>query len=233
MYSFFFISMTTEKKLIAFLESFLTNERRNTFQMALSQRTNYITLAFENVFQSQNASAVLRTADCLGIKDVHVIETKNQFQIDLDIVRGASDWINMIRYGSKNTDTLTAINYIKSQGYKIVATSPHKKNNTPQSIPLNHKLAIFFGTERTGLSETIINNADDSILIPMYGMTESYNLSVSAGIILYTIMERLRNSDINWHLNEKDYDELYLNWLKKSIRKSDILVNHFLEKDNE
>jgi tRNA (guanosine-2'-O-)-methyltransferase len=78
--------------------------------------------------------------------------------------------------------------------------------------------ALFFGTERDGLSEEILKRADGFLKIPMVGFTESLNISVSAAIIIQNLTERLRNSTINWQLSEEEIIEKRLQWAKNTIK---------------
>ena len=75
------------------LSSAVTEERLALFNRIVENRTNYITVVLEDIFQAQNASAVLRTCDCTGIQNVHVIENRNKFQVDTEVAMGASKWL--------------------------------------------------------------------------------------------------------------------------------------------
>jgi tRNA (guanosine-2'-O-)-methyltransferase len=80
-----------------------------------------------------------------------------------------------------------------------------------------------------GISETIRQNADELLTIPMYGFTESFNLSVSNAIILHHLIEKIRKSDVEWRLSAKEKTELKLKWLRLVVKKSDLLVAKFHE----
>jgi len=220
-----------QKKLIEHLSNHVTEERLAQFTKVLSQRTRYITVALEDIYQSQNASAVLRTMDCFGIQDVHVIENRNEYKINPDVTLGSSKWLSINRYNTQQNNTEKAIKLLKEKNYRIVATTPHTNDVELKNFDINRgKIALFFGAEKRGISDTVMNNADEYLKIPMYGFTESYNISVSAAISLYHISSALRNSDIPWQLNEQEKDELLLEWLKKSIKKSELIVKDFLSK---
>lgn len=217
--------------LIQYLQEFVTEKRANLFDKVLLERTRYITVALEDIYQSQNASAVLRTSDCLGIQNVHIIENKNEYKINPDVVLGASQWLTLNKYNSKENNTIEAIKSLKEQGYRIVATTPHTDDVDLQDFDLSKgKVALFFGTELNGLSDLMIENADEYLRIPMYGFTESFNISVSAAIILHSLTEKLRNSDIDWQLSTKEKEELKLEWLKQTIKSSEMLIKEFLSK---
>ncbi|MCD4832807.1 MAG: RNA methyltransferase [Bacteroidales bacterium] len=220
-------------ELINFLKQFVTDNRLEVFDKVLENRTRYITVAVEDIYQSQNASAVLRTSDCLGLQNIHIIENKNKYEVNPDVALGSSKWLNLIKYNKTENNTLEAIKKLKESGYRIVATSPHKEDVDLEKFDLGKgKVALFFGNEVMGLSELMIENADEYLKIPMYGFTESFNISVSAAIILHHLTSKLRNSDINWQLTDFEKEELKLTWLKKTIKSSSLLVNEFLSKKN-
>ena len=222
-----------DSDLIKYLEQFITPKRVDLFHQVLNQRTRYITVVLEDIYQSQNASAVLRTADCLGIQDVHIIENKNNYTINPDVVLGASKWLNLVKYNVQENNTLDTIHKLKNEGYRIVATTPHKNDVNLDDFDLSRgKTALFFGTEMNGLTDLMINHADEYIKIPMVGFTESYNISVSAAIILHYLTLKLRNSKIDWQLSECEKKIILFDWLKKSIKKSSLLIDDFLSKNN-
>ncbi|MEJ2595859.1 MAG: RNA methyltransferase [bacterium] len=223
------MDLTTKKALLSHFEQFLTASRKNLFAKVLDYRTRHITVVLEDIYQSQNASAVLRTCDLTGIQDVHIIENKNTYEVNPDVALGSAKWLNLIKYNKNTDNTVDAYNKLRKMGYRIVATSPHKKEHTPENIPLDHKVALVFGTELKGLSETAIHEADEFIRIPMFGFTESFNISVSAALILYILTNRLRASDTEWHLSEEESIDIRLEWSRRSISRSEIIENHFLK----
>lgn len=198
----------------------------------LEKRTRYITVSLEDIYQPHNASAVLRTCECLGIQDVHVIENKNRYQVNPDVVLGAIKWITLRKYNSTNYNTPAAVDHLRNNGYRIIATSLSEK-----AVPLDQfdlekgRVAIFFGTELTGLTDEMLNMADESLKIPVYGFTESYNISVSAAIILSHLVHILHKSAIPWQLAEDEKEEIMLQWLRQSVKKADLLEKKFLESE--
>ena len=231
----FFLSLHNQKnvmdlKLIQFLSDFVTPERLSLFERILSFRTNYITVVLEDIYQTQNASAVLRSADCFGIQNIHVIENRNAFQVNPDVVRGASNWVTINRHNQNAVNTLETIRELKHEGYRIIATSPHEHDVNLESFDLEKgKAAFIFGTERPGLTEIAKNEADEFMKIPMVGFTESLNVSVSAAVTMHHLMFRLRNSTIDWHLSDTEKQKLLLNWLRTSIKRVDLLEEKFKE----
>ena len=188
-------------------------------------------MALENVYQPHNASAVLRTCDCFGIQDVHIVENSNKYQVNPDVTLGSDKWLNIARYNENENNTIQALNKIREKGYRIIATVPDKDAVFPENVDLiKGKAAFFFGTELSGLSREAISNADEFVKIPMYGFTESFNISVSAAIILYEITNKLRKSAIKWELEDEELLDIKIQWIKKSLKKGDIIEKEFLKR---
>lgn len=208
--------------LLEHLESFLSQRRRDLFQKVINQRTNHFTVATQDVYQLHNTSAVIRSCDVFGLQNIHVVEEVNKKKIDREIAMGAQKWVDINRY----TSTKACIKTLREQGYKIVATSPHR-GTTLQDFDISHRAALFFGTERDGLSEEVLQEAEVFIQIPMYGFTESLNISVSAAIILQHLTARLRQSDISWQLSEEDKMAKRFDWAQKNLKNSKEIIERF------
>ncbi len=209
--------MLTDANLYERLAPFVSDHKRALFDRIAPDRTRHVTVVLEDIYQSHNASAVVRTCDLLGVQDIHIIENRNKYTLNPDVALGSSKWTDMYRYREHDDNSAACMDELKRKGYLIVATTPHKDNVTPQTIPLDRPMAFCFGTELTGLSDAVMRNADIHLRIPMYGFTESYNISVSAAITLYTVTERLRASDVNWRLNADDLIKLKLSWARKTV----------------
>ena len=208
-------------ELIDYLSACVTESRFTLFKKVLSERTRYITVLMEDIFQSQNASAVLRTCDCTGIQDVHIVEQRNEYEINRDVALGANQWLSLHYHNQGKDNIYSAVKALKEQGYRIVATTPDTDGTTPESFDLEEgKVALMFGTELNGLTERALGLADEYIQIPMVGFTESFNISVSAAITLYTLRKRLELSGIDWLLGEDEQSTLLLNWLRNSVKMS-------------
>ena len=208
----------------------ITDERKALFEELIQKRTTYLTVVLENIYQPLNASAVLRSCDCFGIQDVHVIENYNEFKPDREVAMGASNWLTVNRYDKNENNTLDCIQSLKNKGYRIVATSPHNSQTDLINFDLSKgKTALFFGTELEGLSDVVIENADEHLHIPMYGFTESFNLSVSAAICLYEMRMTMEKENIKWQMSKDEKNQVLLNWLRYSIDRSKIVEEDFLK----
>lgn len=206
-----------KKALLVALESYLTDSRKARFEKVLSQRTRHFTVAVENIFQSHNASAVMRSCDCFGIQDLHVIANSNKYELSRHVAMGAQKWVNMHSYHKKENNTQECIDILKTQGYQIVATTPHTDDILLPEFDVSKKSAFFFGTEKGGLSDIVLDQADTFLRIPMHGFTESFNISVSAALLLSDVSHRMRKSGVNWQLSEEEIIDLKIDWAIKSI----------------
>ena len=215
-------------KFIEYLTGFATPERFELFNKIIESRTKYMTVALEDIYQRHNASAVLRSCDCFGVQDVHVIENRNEYNISPDVAVGSDKWLNLYKYNELKNNTLDAINKLKTNGYRIIATTPHTNDVNLENFDISKgKFTLFFGAELPGLSNIVLDNADEFLKIPMYGFTESFNISVSAAITMHTLYNRLINSDIKWQVTANEKEEILFEWLKKSIKSSDELLERF------
>ena len=215
-------------ELLNFLESFISENKKDLFRRIVEYRTRYITVVLEDIYQPHNASAVLRTCDCFGVQDVHIIENRNLYEVNPDVALGSSKWLTLTKYNTSKNNSLDTINRLKSKGYTIVATTPHKNDTPLNTLDLSKKTALLFGTELNGLSDVALENADAFVKIPMVGFTESFNISVSAAIILHQLTEKLRESHFNWQLTHEEKTDIQLDWVRNVVKKSDLLEAEFL-----
>lgn len=227
--------MTTgfNKEFYDFLSGFLTENRKQLFEKIIQFRTRHFTVVLEDLYQPHNASAVLRSADLTGIQDIHIIENRNRYQVNPQVAMGASKWLNLIYYNQEEDNTLAAYETLRAKGYKIVATTPHAGGKSLEEMTIDHRLAFVFGTELEGLSQTAIDHADEYLWIPMYGFTESYNISVSAALVLFTLTEKLRKSDIHWKLSHGEKQEILLEWTRRSVARPDVFEKEFFQRKNK
>ena len=219
-----------KKELISYLSSFVTEERVELFQTKIKERSRHLTVVLEDVFQSRNISAAMRSADCFGLQDVHIIENKNKFISDKTVSLGAGEWLNIIKHNKTKQNTKLCIENLKKQGYQIIATTPHNSDITLNEVDIeNNKIAILFGTELTGLSNEALSLADKKMKIETHGFTESLNISVSAAICCQNLSNKMRKSDVNWKIKENEANQIILNWLRNTIKSSEEIEQRFFE----
>ena len=217
----YIITMT----LLDYLQNFITEERKQRFLEIISQRTNHFTVAMEDVFQMPNTSAVVRTCEVFGVQQAHSIEGRYGKRLDEKIAMGAQKWVDVFRYD----DTQKCIDILREKGYQIVATTPHKDAYLLNDFDISKKSAFFFGTEKEGLSEKVLAQADTYLKIPMVGFTESLNISVAVAIVLQQLTDKLRRSNIKWQLTDEERYSVLEQWTKISVRN----VNDVIKRYNE
>lgn len=218
----------SKPSLTSYLETFVTENRKELFKEVLENRTRHFTVAVENVYQPHNAAAVVRSCDIFGVQDISIIEKSYRFYASNQVAKGAQKWLDFSMYNQQGkNNTINCINDLKSKGYQIIATTPHNDSCLLSDFDIQKKSAFFFGVEKEGLSKDVMENADGFLKIPMVGFTESLNISVAAAIILQSLTERLRVSDVSWQLSQQEKEEKYLEWLEKSIKSIDKIKERY------
>jgi len=216
-----------DAQVLAEFYKIITPNKQEMFDRIAAERTRHLTVVMENIYQEHNASAVLRSCDCFGLQELHVIEKDNEYKIQRDIALGAGRWVDMHTYDDGHEVTRDCILGLREKGYKIVATTPHTDSQTIHTLNLDQPVALVFGTERRGISEEVVELADEFVKIPMYGFTESFNISVSVAIVLNTLRQRLEQSDLPWKLDEQEQILLKIDWCTKILNGGNALERHF------
>ena len=211
--------------LLEYLEGFITDNRKNGFLNVLKNRTKHITIAMEDVYQLHNTSAVMRSCEVFGVQELNVIEQRFGKRIDKEIALGAEKWVDINRFSTIQN----CIDDLKNKGYQIIATTPHNDSCLLDAFDITKKSAIFFGTEKLGLSEEVMQQADGFLKIPMVGFTESLNISVSAAIVIQDLTNRIRKSSIEWQLTEEEIIDKRLDWTRKSIKDIAYIESRYYE----
>ena len=217
--------------LLRYLESYLTDNRKELFQKVLDQRTKHFTVVLEDIYQPHNASAVIRSCDIFGIQDVYTIENEFTNKISRHVARGSHKWVDIHRFKKDIDNTIPCLDHVQNQGYQLIATSPHIDSTYLPDFDITKKTAFIFGREKEGISDIIKDRADGFLKIPMYGFTESLNISVAVAIILQHVTGKLKASDVDWQLQPSVKREIYERWVRKTIKNVDMIVDHYLERN--
>ena len=219
-------SLDWYRERIADLATFMTEERFSLFERTLVQRTNYMTILAENTFHPHNAAALMRHCEAFGVQQMHTIETRCTFDPSQNISRGSDRWLNLVRHNS----TEEALTALKAEGYRLVATTPHRESCTPETFDVTKgKFALIFGTEHAGISEEAMAAADEYLRIPMCGMVESLNVSASAAILIYQLTGRIRAQVAGWPLSEREQTELLYDWTRLSVKDAERILQRRFE----
>ncbi len=220
--------MKTVKEQVEYLRNFVVDDKNRLFERLIRERTHYVTVVLEDLYQSHNQSAVMRSADCYGIQHVHLIENRNRYDSTSTVSQGAREWLTLHRHKELENNTQATLDELRREGYRIIATTPHTDDVTIEELDLSRgPMAFFFGTELTGLSDTVIAQADEFVKVPMYGFTESLNISVCAALVMYSVTRRLRESTLDWYLPEEQRDEVLFRWYRNAIKASDEILERF------
>ncbi len=222
---------STKQRLYRYLQDFMTAERVQRFEEVIAQRTRHLCVVTENLFQSHNASAIMRSCDCTGVQDIHAIENDFNPSVNVEIAMGSEKWLDLHHYSEQENNTTKTLQSLKNKGYKIVCTSLREPYCDLEELPVDQKIALVFGTELSGLTEEALAQADICMKIPMVGFTESYNVSVSAAISLYTLTQKIRQSTVAWQLSDEEKIDILLNWCHRSIRAADEVIEHWTQRE--
>ncbi|WP_306643748.1 TrmH family RNA methyltransferase [Sanyastnella coralliicola] len=218
-----------KRKAYEFLCGYMTEERQALFQQVSSERTRHLAVVVENLYQPHNASAVMRSCDCFGIQDIHIIENENEWEPNKNVSMGSAKWLTLHQHNEQENNTKSCLEQLKSQGYRIVATTPHRDDYVLEDLPIDQPTALVFGTELTGISQDVYDLADDFVRIPMYGFTESFNISVAAALTLAELSKRLRKEVANWQLKPNELEAVLYEWACASVKDSKSLLKRWVD----
>ena len=217
-----------------YLSQYITDHKKSVMEKVLTQRTRFLTVVLEDIFKPHNASAVLRTCDCFGIQDVHVIEKVNMYKINPFVTRGASQWIDLHKYHNKEGSAVQdCFSALKQKGYKIYGTSPLPGSISIHDLEPDEKIALVFGNEHEGISAEVQENVDGLVHIPMLGFTESFNISVAASIALYELVKKVENYDHpDFYLTEYEKQILRMKRYRSVVTRAELHEKAYLKTRN-
>ncbi len=214
-------------KQVEVLRPFVSEHKQELTERILEDRTRAITVVLEDIYHPQNASAVIRTCECFGIQDLFFIEDKHLNETSPRVVQGSDKWMTLRTY--RKTDyinpTEQVLKDLKSRGYTLYGTSLGENSVDIDEVPLHEKCALVFGTELTGISQTVQEYSDYQVRLPMYGFTDSYNLSVSVALALQTIIKRFKQKYSHWSLSTEEKELLRLDWFKKVVNRAELILD--------
>lgn len=218
--------------LLSYLQGFLMDGRKERFERVLEQRTRYLTCVLENIVDPHNANAAIRSCECFGIQDVHIIENNTKFKAAKKVLQGSHKWLTIHKYRDEAHNTKRCLDELHQKGYKIVATSPHGDNRSLHDLEIDQPIALVLGQEQIGISDIVKAEADAFVVIPMQGFTESLNISVAASILLQELSHRIRSANIPWQLSEQEKNQIRGEWTLKNLYRNELLIERFFQ-DNE
>ncbi|WGH75993.1 RNA methyltransferase [Tenacibaculum tangerinum] len=216
-----------DEGLLAYLEGYITEKRKETFHRVLNERTRHFTVVLEDIYQPHNASAVVRSCDIFGVQDVYAIENKFVNKVSRHVAKGSQKWLDIHRYKEDGDNTKTCLEELRAKGYQIIGTTPHTNSCMLADFDVTKKTAFVFGAEKDGISDAIKQEADGFLKIPMVGFTESLNISVAAAITLQDVTTRLKKTAVNWQLSAEEKKMLYFKWIQNTLKDPEKLIAHY------
>lgn len=221
-----------EDKILSHLLSFVSEHKRALFAEIIALRTLKITVVLEDIYQSHNAAAVLRSCDCFGIQNVHIIENRNEWKPHPDIEQGSSKWLSLFRYSGEENNTAPCLQRLKKKGYAIASTTPHARMSIDE-LPVDKPVALVMGNEKEGISDKVKEHSDYLVKIPMYGFTESFNISVATAISLHAVRVKFEREKVPLSMSEDEKTKVLLEWCKTTVKHSDRIAEEFLRRSQE
>lgn len=208
----------------SFLSGFLSRRRLARINEVLERRTRNVTLLLEDLYDPHNAAACIRTAEAFGLQEVHIVERTTKFQSARGVSVGAEKWVDLFRYPTPEQ----AVESLKSRGFFLAGASLAAGTTPLTQVDFTRPTAILLGAEHAGLSNFLHDACDTLFHIPMLGFTQSFNVSVAAGIILYHVVsERVAHFGRSGDLTPEDKNRLRAEWIRKSVRNVDLLLERF------
>ena len=224
----FFMEIELKNSLVQLLEEYVTPNKIELIDKVLAERTRYLTVVMEDFYHSQNASAVMRTCDCFGVQDVYITQRLHDYNVNPNVVRGASKWLSLNMFEREEQSTEKCFNSLKSKNYRLVGTTPDRNSASIKELNINQPIAFVFGTEKQGMSNYAKEHVDELVHVPMYGFTESFNVSVSAALILNELVDRIKRESVDWALSAEEKIDLKFEWYQHIVKRSDLHIKNYI-----
>ena len=215
------------QKIFQHLQQFLTDERLEKINHFAPESSDFVLPVIEDVFQFRNAAAIVRSIETCGFHKIIAMECEHEFSPNLRVTKGAETWVEV----EKLPHNLDSLREIKNRGYKILAVSPENNATMLSDYDLKEPVALVFGTEAAGVSEEILDFADETLAIPMYGFTQSFNVSVAAAICVYELKQKLLRSNLDYKLSEEKLWEMKVRWAMNSIKSGEQILAKYLREN--
>ena len=215
------------QKIFQHLQQFLTDERLEKINHFAPESSDFVLPVIEDVFQFRNEAAIVRSVEACGFHKIIAMESEHEFNPNLRVTKGAETWVEV----EKLPHNLDSLREIKNRGYKILAVSPENNATMLSDYDLKEPVALVFGTEAAGVSEEILDFADETLAIPMYGFTQSFNVSVAAAICVYELKQKLLRSNLDYKLSEEKLWEMKVRWAMNSIKSGEQILAKYLREN--
>jgi tRNA (guanosine-2'-O-)-methyltransferase len=214
------LSVDAADRIVAVLAPFVSDRRRERIEASLASRTRDIVVVLEDIHHDHNSSAVMRTAEAMGIFELHVVAGKSRFIVEDKITMGAHKWLHR----RSHAGIAEAYAHLRGRGFEIWASHFHGDGGSIEEIPIDRTVALVFGNEHEGLSAEAIDQADHWFRIPMRGFVESLNISVAAAISMYDVHSRRQRAGLLRGLSDEDVRRFRAAWYAMSVRAAELLL---------
>ena len=188
----------------------ISEQRKERLKRTVKSRLSGLTIVAEGTHLRHNLSAIIRSAESFGVSNVHLISSEKQRMSGA--AKGAERWVDL----NIHNNTEQCFEMLKEQGFKIFVADLQEDSFTPETLPITEPVAIVMGTELVGVSEQAKALADGSIMIPMYGLTQSLNVSVASACVLQRLSTRMREAGVG-AMSSEGKQELLENWLNRDL----------------
>ncbi|MEG2078370.1 RNA methyltransferase [Chryseobacterium sp.] len=215
-------------KTYEYLKQFLTEERLRKIEHFAPESSDFVLPVLEDVYQFRNAAAIVRSVEACGFHKVVALQEENNFEPNLKVTKGADTWVEV----EKLPRNMESFQKIKDKGYKIVVVSLENNAKMLPEYEITEPIALVFGTEMEGVSQEILDFADETLAIPMYGFTRSFNVSVAASICMYELKQKLMKSTIDYKLNEEKLLKMKIRWAVNSIKSGKQILAKYLRENS-
>jgi len=192
----------------------LTPERQAKIRRVLSARQKTLTLILNNIHDPHNVSAILRSCDAFGVPEVHLLYTRERFPVlGAKSSASAKKWVQTRKY----TDAQDLVKHLHEQGFGLVRTGFSSRAISLTKWDFTLPTAVVLGNEHRGVEEELIKLIPDEIYIPMYGMVQSFNVSVASAIILYEAWRQREAKGMyaSPSYTQEELKEMELAWARK------------------
>ena len=215
-------------KTYEYLQQFLTEERLRKIEHFAPESSDFVLPVLEDVYQFRNAAAIVRSVEACGFHKVVALQEENNFEPNLKVTKGADTWVEV----EKLPRNMESFQKIKDKGYKIVVVSLENNAKMLPDYEITEPIALVFGTEMEGVSQEILDFADETLAIPMYGFTRSFNVSVAASLCMYELKQKLMKSNIDYKLNDEKLLKMKIRWAVNSIKSGEQILAKYVRENS-
>ena len=215
-------------KTYEYLKQFLTEERLRKIEHFAPESSDFVLPVLEDVYQFRNAAAIVRSVEACGFHKVVALQEENNFEPNLKVTKGADTWVEV----EKLPRNMESFQKIKDKGYKIVVVSLENNAKMLPEYEITEPIALVFGTEMEGVSQEILDFADETLAIPMYGFTRSFNVSVAASLCMYELKQKLMKSGIDYKLDEEKLLRMKIRWTVNSIKSGEQIMAKYTRENS-